>query len=66
MTQTKVRLWTVNEYHRMFQTGIITEDERVELLDGQVIPMSAINPPMQQQRCGEHPKCAKTLIALIP
>jgi hypothetical protein len=28
MTQTRVRLWTVNEYHRMFETGIITEDER--------------------------------------
>ncbi|MEH1885004.1 Uma2 family endonuclease [Nostoc sp.] len=45
MTQTRVRLWTVNEYHRMFETGIITENERVELIDGQVIPMSAKNPP---------------------
>ena len=45
MTQTRVRFWTVNEYHRMFETGIITEDERVELIDGQVIPMSAKNPP---------------------
>ncbi|MEH2337990.1 hypothetical protein [Nostoc sp.] len=45
MTQTRVRLWTVNEYHRMFETGIITEDERVELIDGQVIPMSAKNHP---------------------
>ncbi|MEH2452682.1 hypothetical protein [Nostoc sp.] len=44
MTQTRVRLWTVNEYHRMFETGIITEDERVELIDG-LIPMSAKNHP---------------------
>ncbi|MEH2232006.1 MAG: hypothetical protein V7K71_20680 [Nostoc sp.] len=44
MTQTRVRLWTVNEYHRIFETGIITEDERVELIDGQVIPMGAKNP----------------------
>jgi hypothetical protein len=29
----------------MLETGIITEDERVELIDGQVIPMSAKNPP---------------------
>lgn len=43
MTQTRVRLWTVNEYHRMFETGIITAEERVELLDG-LIPMSATNP----------------------
>ena len=45
MTQTRVRLWNVNEYHRMLETGIITADERVELIDGQVIPMSAKNPP---------------------
>ncbi|WP_375471738.1 hypothetical protein [uncultured Nostoc sp.] len=45
MTQTRVRLWTVNEYHRMFEIGIITaEDERVKLIDGQVISMSAKNP----------------------
>ncbi|MFN6482854.1 MULTISPECIES: hypothetical protein [unclassified Nostoc] len=49
MTQTRIRLWTVNEYHWMFETGIITEDERVELIDGQVIPMSAKNPPHTAQ-----------------
>ncbi|MBD2440057.1 Uma2 family endonuclease [Nostoc sp. FACHB-110] len=45
MPQTKVRLWNVDEYHRMLETGIITADERVELIEGQVIPMSAKNPP---------------------
>jgi Uma2 family endonuclease len=45
MTQTRVRLWNVDEYHRMLETGIITAYERVELIDGQVIPMSAKNPP---------------------
>ncbi|MEH1989180.1 MULTISPECIES: hypothetical protein [unclassified Nostoc] len=48
MTQTRVRLWTVNEYHRMFETGILTENERVELIEGQVvvvIQMSAKKPP---------------------
>jgi hypothetical protein len=40
-----VRLWNVDEYHRMLETGIITADERVELIDGQVIPISAKNPP---------------------
>ncbi|MCW5316339.1 hypothetical protein GTQ43_21715 [Nostoc sp. KVJ3] len=38
MRQTRVRLWTVNEYYRMFETGIIAADERVELLDGQLSP----------------------------
>ena len=51
MTQSTVRLWNVDEYHQMLETGIITADERVELIDGQVIPMSAKNPPMQLQRC---------------
>lgn len=45
MTQTKVRLWNIDEYHRMLETGIIKADERVELIEGQVIPMSAKNPP---------------------
>lgn len=45
MTQTKVRLWNIDEYHRMLEMGIITADERVELIEGQVIPMSAKNPP---------------------
>lgn len=45
MTQTKVRLWNVDEYHRMLHAGIIAPDERVELIAGQVIPMSAKNPP---------------------
>jgi Uma2 family endonuclease len=45
MTQTKVRLWNVDEYHRMLATGIIAADERVELIAGQVMPMSAKNPP---------------------
>lgn len=45
MTQTKVRLWNVDEYHQMLKTGIIKADERVELIEGQVIAMSAKNPP---------------------
>ncbi|QLE55883.1 Uma2 family endonuclease [Nostoc sp. TCL26-01] len=45
MIQTRIRLWNVEEYHRMLETGIITADERVELIEGQVMPMSAKNPP---------------------
>ncbi|RCJ17551.1 hypothetical protein A6S26_30905 [Nostoc sp. ATCC 43529] len=45
MIQTRVRLWNIDEYHRMLETGIIAADERVELIEGQVIPMSAKNPP---------------------
>ncbi|WP_292862571.1 Uma2 family endonuclease [Nostoc sp. LPT] len=45
MTQTRVRLWNVDEYHLMLETGIIAADERVELIEGQVIPISAKNSP---------------------
>lgn len=40
MTSTKQRLWTVDEYHRMAETGILGAEERVELIDGQIVPMS--------------------------
>jgi len=33
---------TVAEYHRMGEIGILTEDERVELIEGQLIAMSPI------------------------
>ncbi|NEU77143.1 Uma2 family endonuclease [Hassallia byssoidea VB512170] len=40
-TSLNLRLWTVAEYHRMAETGILDEDERVELLEGKIIWMSA-------------------------
>ncbi|RUT08352.1 hypothetical protein DSM106972_015200 [Dulcicalothrix desertica PCC 7102] len=40
-TTFNLRLWTVKEYHRMAETGIIDNSERVELLEGKVIWKSA-------------------------
>ena len=40
-TTLKLRLWTVEEYHRMAEAGIFGGDERVELLTGKIIWMSA-------------------------
>lgn len=45
MTTTDVRLWTVDEYHRMLETEILTTDDRVQLIAGQIIQMSPQLPP---------------------
>lgn len=38
------RLFTVSEYHRMAEAGILGECDRVELLEGEVVTMSPISP----------------------
>ena len=45
MSSIKVRLWTVDEYHRMIEQDILTSDDKVELLEGQIIQMSPQRPP---------------------
>ena len=41
-TQPARRLFTVDEYYAMADAGILTEGERVELIDGEIIVMSPI------------------------
>lgn len=45
-TQVKARVtrrrFTVHEYHRMAEAGILHEDDRVELIEGELIEMAAI------------------------
>ena len=38
------RLFTVDEYHRMADVGILGEDERIELIEGEIIQMAPIGP----------------------
>lgn len=44
MTATQHRLFTVSEYHCMTEYGILHPEERVELLEGEIINMAAKNP----------------------
>ena len=39
------RRFTVDEYHKMGEAGILDEDDRVELLEGEIVKMSPINVP---------------------
>lgn len=51
------RYFNVSEYYRMAEAGILTEDDRVELLDGEIIKMSPIG--------SSHAACVKGLNQLI-
>jgi Uma2 family endonuclease len=35
----ELRQFTVNEYHRMIESGILSEDDRVELIGGEIVQM---------------------------
>lgn len=45
MTATEIKLWTVDEYHRLIDAGFLTEDDKVELLEGRIVKMSPQRPP---------------------
>jgi Uma2 family endonuclease len=40
----KTRRFTVDDYHRMGEAGILSSEERVELLAGEVVDMAPIGP----------------------
>lgn len=38
------RPFTLTEYYKLLESGVLTEDDRVELIDGELINMSPIGP----------------------
>ena len=54
---TPPRLFTVAEYYRMAEAGIFTEDDRVELIEGEVVAMSPIG--------SRHAACVDKISALL-
>jgi Uma2 family endonuclease len=40
-----VRRFSVREYRRLGEIGVLTEDDRVELLEGWIVPKMNLNPP---------------------
>ena len=55
--QMQRRLFTVQEYHLMGEAGILGEDDRVELIEGEIVQMAAIGT--------RHASCVKRLIAVF-
>lgn len=56
--QRERRRFTVDEYERMAEDGILGEDERIELIDGEIVAMAAMSP----RRAG----CVTALTHLLP
>ena len=52
--QIQRRLFTVKEYHLMSEAGVFGEDDRVELIEGEIIQMAAIGT--------RHASCVKRLL----
>lgn len=57
MTESVHRQFTVDDDHRMAESGILREDDRVELIDGQVVQMSPIG--------GRHLSCLNRINRLL-
>lgn len=49
--------FTTDEYERMVESGILTPDDRVELLEGEIVPMTAIG--------SRHAECVRRLTRLL-
>jgi hypothetical protein len=46
IAEPSARLFTVDEYYRMAEVGILRPDERVELIEGVIVQMPPIGPDL--------------------
>ena len=51
------RKFTIEQYHKMAESGILTEDDRVELIRGEIVEMSPIG--------RRHAACVRRLVKLF-
>ena len=56
--QLEPRRFNVTEYYKMAKAGILKPDDRVELIEGEIIKMTAIGSP--------HAACVSRLVRLLP
>lgn len=56
-TEAKRHRFTVHEYHSMVDAGLLSEDDRVELIDGEIVDMAPIG--------ARHLACVVTLTHLF-
>jgi Uma2 family endonuclease len=56
------RLLTIEEYHKMAEVGILKEDDRVELIYGEITKMSAIT----SEHAGKVNRVVRVLNRLLP
>jgi Uma2 family endonuclease len=60
-TEIAKKLFTVDDYHKMGDAGILRNDDRVELIRGEIIEMSPINP----RHNGTINRANRSLISLV-
>lgn len=56
-TDLRRRPFTVNEYHRIAEAGVLGEDDRVELIEGEIVEMTPIG--------ARHARCVTVLSHLL-
>ena len=56
-TDLQRRRFTADEYHRMAETGVLCHDDRVELVDGEIVEMTPIG--------SQHAACVDRMMVLL-